>query len=521
MKYAQIFKRTSQRQPMPGSNQIPNHAGGFAWSVDEWQLLDRFLILGSEMGTFYVGEQKLTLEHAENVIQLVAKDGARVVRRIVEVSTKNLAPKNDPAIFALAIVSAYGDDAARAEALAALPKVCRTGTHLFAFAEAVRSMRGWGRGLRKAIGQWYNAQTADELAYGLIKYQQRNGWSNRDLLRLAHPKPASEQHGTLYKWVVDNELRGDVPLLSAVQALRGASVEVAADLIREFNIPREAVPTEMLREKAIWEALLERMPVTALLRNLGTMTRLGVLTPYGWATEKATSVLTNAELLKRAKVHPLAILNAMATYSQGRGVRSEETWVPVGPIVDALSKAFYSSFVAAESSGRRVLYGLDVSGSMAGTRVAGMPALDCQRAAGAFGLVSASVEKDPVFVAFDTDAYPLTLSRNRRLDDVVHLLAKTGGGRTDCSKPIEYAMTKNIDVDAFVILTDSETWAGREHPAQMVKKYRQKGNLQTKLVVVAMASNRVSIARPNDPWSLDVVGLDPSVPSVIANFLRS
>lgn len=520
MKYAQILSRATQRRPLAGQAQTPNSAGGFVYAVDEWMLLDRFLILGSESGTYYIGETKLTLEHAENVVNLVRKNGVRVVERIVEVSTQNLAPKNDPAIFALALVASFGDDRARAAALNALPRVCRTGTHLFAFAESIRGLRGWGRGLRKAIGNWYNAQDAAHLAYGLVKYQSRNGWSNRDLLRLAHPKPISEAHRTLYKWVVDNELTGDAPLVSSVLALRDAGVDQAAGLIRESRIPREAVPTELLRESKVWEALLADMPLTAMLRNLATLTRVGVIAPGSEHTPKVVRALTNAETLKKARVHPLAILNALAVYASGKGVRGDETWTPVTSVIDALNQAFYAAFVAAEKSGKRVLYGLDVSGSMAGTRVAGMPALDCRRASGAFALVAAAVETDPVFVAFDTKPYALSLSRNRRLDDVVETLAKTGGGGTDCAQPIQYALDKKLKVDAFVIITDSETWAGDLHPIKAVEEYRRKMGIPAKLVVVAMASNRFTLAKPNDPRCLDVIGLDPSVPSVVAQFLR-
>jgi hypothetical protein len=48
-------------------------------------------------------------------------------------------------------------------------------------------MRGWGPALRKAIAHWYTAKTPiDRLGYQLVKYQQRGGWSHRDLFRLAH-----------------------------------------------------------------------------------------------------------------------------------------------------------------------------------------------------------------------------------------------------------------------------------------------------------------------------------------------
>src|SRR5262249_5524036 len=49
-KFTKLFstKMTPQHEPIPGSNQVPNSAGGHAWQLDDWGRLDRFLILGSE-----------------------------------------------------------------------------------------------------------------------------------------------------------------------------------------------------------------------------------------------------------------------------------------------------------------------------------------------------------------------------------------------------------------------------------------------------------------------------------------
>ena len=114
---------TPQNEPIPGSTQIPNSAGGYAWAVDHWTRLDRFLVLGAEGGTFYVGERELTRESAAAVIAALAEDGARVVRRTVEISESGRAPKNDPALFVLALAAALGDDVTRAAALTALGRV--------------------------------------------------------------------------------------------------------------------------------------------------------------------------------------------------------------------------------------------------------------------------------------------------------------------------------------------------------------------------------------------------------------
>src|SRR5688500_16213795 len=130
--YAKLFHRraTPQSLPIPGSNQVRNSGGGYSWEVDDWTRLDRFLILGAEGGTFYIGERDLVKQNHDAVVRCIKLDGLRVVNRIVEISDAGRAPKNDPAIFALALVAAHGDAPAKAAAFANLSKVCRIGTHL-------------------------------------------------------------------------------------------------------------------------------------------------------------------------------------------------------------------------------------------------------------------------------------------------------------------------------------------------------------------------------------------------------
>ncbi|HEY7036301.1 MAG TPA: TROVE domain-containing protein, partial [Thermomicrobiales bacterium] len=188
------------------AGQVRTHEGGVAFAVDKWTRLARFLTLGSDGGTFYVGEHELTADNARVVADCLDEDPARTVAAIVAVSEAGRAPKQEPAIFALALAAAHADPAARREALAVLPRVCRTGTHLFHFAAYVASLRGWGRGLRRAIGTWYAAKSLDELAYQTLKYRQRDGWTHADLLRLAHPKTDDAGRNALYKWIVDGDL---------------------------------------------------------------------------------------------------------------------------------------------------------------------------------------------------------------------------------------------------------------------------------------------------------------------------
>lgn len=524
---------TPQAEPIPGTTQVPNSAGGYAWPVSPWDRLDRFLVLGSERGTYYIRERALSRENAENVVALIHEDGARVVRRAVEMSTSGRAAKNDPALFVLAMAAGLGDERTRAAALQALPEVARTATHLFHWLQYVQAFRGWGRGVRRAVGDWYVRKPAGKVTYQMLKYPSRDGWAHRDVLRLAHPKPPTPTHDLLFRFAakgweavadaedVDAEV---MATLEAVRSLAGAEPRAAAETIARHALVREMVPTELLGHAVVWEALLERMPLTATIRNLGVMTKVGLLAPMSDAARTVAQRITERDALRAARVHPLAVLAALKTYAGGRGVRGRGAWDPVPQVVDALDRAFYMTFRNAPTTGKRTMLALDVSGSMV-YGVAGMPYLSCREASAAMALVTAATEPNHMFTAFTsalgwmgTGLSTLSISPRQRLDDVVEKTGRLRFGRTDCALPMVEALKHRWKIDVFVVYTDSETWAGKVHPVQALRKYREKMGIPAKLVVVGMASNGFSIADPDDAGMLDVVGFDTATPELIAGF---
>ena len=114
--------------------------------------------------------------------------------------------------------------------------------------------------------------------------------------------------------------------------------------------------------------------------------------------------------------------------------------------------------------------------------------------------------------------YRIRNQREQRLDTVVKQTSRLPFGGTDCALPMVEALKHRWEIDVFVIYTDSETWAGRVHPVQALRKYREKMGIPAKLVVVGMASNGFSIADPEDAGMLDVVGFDTATPGLIADF---
>lgn len=521
-KYASHFKSniTPQSESMR-SDQVKNDAGGFVWAVDDWMRLDRFCTLGCEGGTFYSSEQKLTRENAKVIVELIKKDGVRVVKRAAEISKEGRAYKNDAALFVLALAMSEGDAETKAAVEAHFNDVVRIGTHLFTFLEY--KSRGWGRSLKRTVGNWYQSKEPDALAYQLVKYQQRNGWSHRDVLRLAKPVPTDEEHWSLYRYVVGKLGEEDqsfiLPnMIRAREAIKNASAFEIIRFIKDYNLPREVIPTEMLTKPEIWEALLEKMPMTAMIRNLATLTRVGVLKPMGKWTSTVKERITDQEILRKARIHPLQILAALLIYSSGRGARGSNTWEPLSAITDALDKAFYLSFQNVEPTRKRTLLALDVSGSMSCGVVGGIPNLTPRIASAALALVTAATEPNYGICAFSSGMIPLAISPRQRLDDVIGIISNLPFDGTDCAQPILWALKNNLSVDTFVILTDNETWAGNIHPKQALDQYRRKTGIPAKLVTVALTSSNFTIADPSDLGMLDVVGFSTDTPLVISEF---
>lgn len=538
---------TSQRDKVR-EDQVMNNAGGFVFSLDKWGKLDRWLVLGCEGGSYYASERQMTRDNAKTILECLAENGPRAVKRIADISNAGRAPKNDPAIFALAMAAGSQDPATRKEALAAIPTVCRTGTHLFHFARDVEAFRRWGRGLRNAIAAWYNEMPADKLAYQAVKFQQRDGFSHRDLLRLSHPKAKTAAHNATYRWMVGGadaiekaHGKGDVlrtedlpALIAGFEKLRKATqVSEVAALIRKHRMTHEMIPTEWKNHLDVWDALLADMPMTAMIRNLAKMTEIGLLKPMSQASQRVVAELGNESRLQKARVHPIALLSALKVYESGKGVKGKLTWTPVREIVDALDKAFYLSFKSIEPTGKKHILALDVSGSMTCGEIAGVPGLTPRVASSAMAMVTARTERDYAFLAFASAAQGKTrgtdvpgiqlldISARQRLDDVLKKVDNLPFGGTDCALPMIWATKNKVEADAFVVYTDNETWAGTVHPFQALREYREKMGRPAKLIVVGMTATNFTIADPNDAGMLDVVGFDTAAPQIMADFARA
>lgn len=539
MKYRDMIVPPTQTE-QGDERQVKNSAGGYVYQVGAAEQMRRFLVLGSEGGTFYASQKDLTKANLDNLKALAAKDPFVYMTVLSEADEKNIVPRHSTVLLALAVLYSHNDtEAVRTWVKDNFTKIVRTGTHLFEFVDYITQWRGWGRGLRSLIASWYETQESDDLAYQVVKYRQRGGWSHRDLLRQAHPKVVGEGQKRVLDYVTHGTLHFDVDLnsldenvISEFEAVKHETLEPT----QATALSWEMLPTESLTDPATWRALIagrSRLPYTAMLRNLGRMTSIGVFDDAG-TVRSVVARLSDAVYVKRARVHPFNILTALKTYRSGGGFRGTLTWTPNQRIVDALDAAFYASFGNVESTGKRINIALDVSGSM------GVNLMNSNVTAreGSTAMALATLAADPDTtdtIAFTSGGWvppaqgrgwfrsssivELGLSTRRRLDDIVNETARLPLGGTDCALPIVWAMAQKKVYDAFVIYTDNETWAGNVQPMDALRTYRAQVNREARLIVVGMTSTGFTIADPEDKGCLDVVGFDSSAPSLISNFI--
>ena len=524
---------TSQRE-QADPRQVPNWAGGWTFAVPGEARILRFLTIGTEGGTFYASERKLTKANANVVLTWARERPEQLAELAAQVSESGRAPRNNAAIFAVVAAMSLGNTTEGRQAAAArFSRVVRIGTHLFIAAGYLEQFRGWGRGARRAFASWYTERDADALAYQLIKYRHRYDWTHRDVLRSAHSTKAldSTAQGAVLDWLCGRTPRGTDRLPAVIEGyelaremgrdqLSHASAKGYAQLVRDYpGLPWEALPDEAITQAEVWRALIENgLPVGALLRQLPRLTRLGVLAPMSEHLAMVTERLTDAEVLRRGRIHPVAILIALKTYVTGRSEKGDSTWTPVPQVAAALNDAFYLSFGTVEPAGKRTMIALDVSGSM-NSATAGYN-LRCSEVTAAMSLVVMKTEPSWGVYGFNQGIKPLNLSPHMALEDVARRVAGLTYGGTDCALPMLWAAKNRMEVDTFTTYTDNETWAGSVHPHEALAAYRQQTGIAARHQVIAITPTDFTIADPDDPGTLDVSGFDAAVARLLADHAR-
>ncbi len=565
---------TPQSQPIRGreTEMRKNAGGGYGFVLDDFMRTYRFMILGTEGGSFYISEDKFTKDALVAVGRAVNEDPRRVTDMAAEILREGRAFKQDPTLFVLALCASYKVDlkethrefdsalAIRQHALNTAISSIRQSTQLFHYMKFVQEMRGWGRGLRNAFSRWYLIMPEDKLAVQVSKYKNRDGVTHRDMLRMAHPKwpNASDAKAKEYarSMILQYAARPkETPftkaeyrdeLLSARKGARAtdamkqiaaaeellhitdtdrASIKYATDLIRKYELTHEMVSGELKNSPEVWAALAEHMPITATLRNLAKMTAIGLLSPLSQTEQAITARLLDPEQITKSRVHPMQILIALRQYEKGRGEKGSLVWTPSARIRATLDDAFPLAFGNVQPSGKRIASAVDVSNSMwsphyATVRGRGMDGWLSADVAAAMAFITIKTDPNAVMMWFHTTSgFDTVINRKSTLSEVTKHIQNLPRGGTDTGAPLARILADKVDVDAVVTYTDNETWAGKTHVVQLHKRLQDALGHEVRFINCATSANATTDVDPTNPNMLEMVGFDASAPRAISEFV--
>jgi 60 kDa SS-A/Ro ribonucleoprotein len=514
------------------TGQVKNNAGGYSFTVSDIKRLERFLILGTDGGTYYVGERDLTKSNVDFIRKMIKSDSRCVLNTVIDVSDKGRAYRNEPAIFVMALLLNEAPTEFKAQVVEAIPSVVRIAPHVYQLASFIEGLGGWGRGKRRAIAQWFESKTTEQLAYQAVKYRSRTvggqAWTLRDTMRLAHPKGIDQNVGN---FILGKPFGYGGELLAGFHWMQEAdSAKKAVEiLVRYPNLPWETIPTQFLKDAEVWKTLFAngQLKGQALVRQITRLSRIGAFNDTVFAREVADK-LVDSDMIAKTRLHPIQYLLASVTHREGQlqrdgaygysyGSKRVKNWDVVPVIADALDEGFHKAFKSVIPAGKRTMLALDVSGSM-GQNALGID-LSCAQVTAAMAMVTARVEPYYMIRGFATDFRDLGITPKQDFGTILRKVSNQNFGGTDCALPMTWALQNRVEIDTFSIFTDNETWAGRVHPHKALETYRQKMGIDAKLAVVGVASTEFSIADPKDSArQMDFVGFDSNAPAVMADF---
>jgi hypothetical protein len=349
------------------------------------------------------------------------------------------------------------------------------------------------------------------------------------------PAPAAVKSEGLKDEEGESKKVAEDPLVATARFLK-ALVELAktgekkdaatavAIMERNKKIQREHLPTELLNTPQIWDTLLTGMGMTALVRNLGKLSQVGVASSR---SQDIIKMLGDPKNVKESKIHPLQVLVGMKTYSQGKGDLGSMTWPVNSYITTALSTTFRQAFGNITPTGKRFMIGLDVSGSMSMCVCAGAKNITPREGSVAMAMMTLHAEGaqnvhvygfSHIFHNFNGKIRPeMTIQDAIKATDVPF-------GATDCALPMTEALKmythSGIVFDVFCVYTDNETYAPNIHPQVALEEYRKATGVDAKLIVVGMVANQLTIADPKDKNTLNLAGFDTSTPELMSLFIR-
>ncbi|WP_439622466.1 RNA-binding protein [Shinella sp.] len=497
-----IFK-TYLGKLLPGTD-AKNHEASPAYKLTPREALAQYAVTGTFNGTFYADGA----EQLEAVKALALQVEPEFLARVAIHAAEKGHMKDMPVMLLAMLSSLQSDAFARA-----FPRVVKSGKMLRGFVQVMRSgaagRKSLGTRPKKLVQEWLERASTEQILYAMVG----NDPSLADVIRMVHPKPASEERKALYAWAIGkrHDYAALPDLVKALEAFR-----------RDQTMPVPDVPFQMLTSLPLtrehWVEIASKGGWQMVRQNLNTFARNGVFEVEGFAGKLAAR-LRDPNAIRKARVFPYQLM--MAWKMAGSEVPEV--------VRDALQDAMDIAIANVPSFGASVVLCPDVSGSMGspvtGYRKGATSAVRCIDVAGLMTAAFLRRNPDARVLPFENAVVDIRLNRRDSVVTNAAKLAAIGGGGTNCSAPLRKLANEKAKVDLVVFISDNESWvdAGKhgEPTAVMTEWARIKRiNPAAKLVCLDIQPYATTQAPTRDDV-LNIGGFSDAVYGVIAAFAAS
>jgi 60 kDa SS-A/Ro ribonucleoprotein len=436
-----LFKSTAGKL-LPKAD-ILNEAGGNAYAFGPQHALAQLAATGCLNATFYASAET----QLANVIELASKVDPLFLAKTAVYAREVGLMKDMPALL-VAMLSV------RSPALFAQvfdrviddPKMLRTFVQIMRSGQVGR--KSLGTRPKKKIVSWLESRTDDQL----FRASVGDAPSIADVLKMVHPKPATDSRRALYGYLVGKEHAAD-QLPQLVKRFE----QYKADKTGEVpDVPFQLL-TSLSLGPAEWTAIARNASWQTTRMNLNTFARHGVFEVPG-LTELVAARLRDPKAIERARVLPYQLLMA---YLATRG-----TGVPAA-IAEALQDAMEHAtrnvppFFAGNADAK-VWVLPDVSSSMQ-SPVTGFKkgATSAARCVDVAALVAATIlrqNRSAEVLCFDDGPKPVQLNPRDSIITNAQRLAAVGGGGTNTSAPLALMNAQRARADLVIYVSDNQSW---------------------------------------------------------------
>ncbi|MBM3798088.1 MAG: RNA-binding protein [Acidobacteria bacterium] len=360
---------------------------------------------------------------------------------------------------------------------------------------------------KRLVNQWLASRSEETL------FRQSAGQSPSlpDLLRMVHPKPASEACEAFYGYPLGRPQYDHALLPELVRQYERLKSGESLD-VSDLPLP---LLTSVPMSRGDWTTVAQRSSWQAVRMNLNAFARHGVFSNHQ-ATAAVAAKLRDPRAIDRAKAVPYQLLAAFRNAGEA---------VPAA-VRDALQDAMEVAVSHVPRVDGKVYVCPEVSGSMlspvTGDRGSATAAIRCIDVAALMAAAVLRANLSAEVLPFAESVKKAKLNSRDSVMTNADKLAALGGGGTNCSAPVRLLNQMKAEGDLVIFISDNESWidagaSGRGTALMREWDSFRDRNPKARLVCIDIQPNRTAQAVEREDV-LNVGGFSDHVFPVVAEF---